>query len=448
MGAADRDDVALLLRRAGFGATGAEIDAASAAGFDATVDAVVGSLTAPDAAADSVPAPPLTAPAPLGAGASTEQRQARNADLRQQATAIVDWWVARMLVASHPATEKFAWFWHGHFATSIDKVQRADLMYRQNQIFRQLGAGDFTTLTTAVGQDPAMLVWLDADTDVAAHPNENFARELMELFTLGIGNYTETGCEGGGPDLHRVELRPHDPCVHGAEPPPRRGRQDAARPDRQLRRHRHDPARHDVAGGGAVRGRSDLVALRDGDHAGRSGRRRPGRNVAIGASGRCHAARGFHPSAVPDGRRSGRSGQATDRMGHRSVAVARSDGRHVRQRADAKVAVATRTVLAGLGQTPFRPPSVGGWPADEAWLNTAADQIKLRFARVVSAAAAATPAGKDLAATAAGDRPAHLAWLLGLDGWQPPTAAALATVAADPISLMVFGLTSPDYQLA
>ena len=105
-------------------------------------------------------------------------------------------------------------------------------------------------------------------------------------------------------------------------------------------------------------------------------------------------------------------------------------------------------MLAGLGQTPFRPPSVGGWPADEAWLNTAADQIKLRFAHVVSAAASATPAGKDLAATAAGDRPAHLAWLLGLDGWQPPTAAALATVAADPISLMVFGLTSPDYQLA
>src|SRR5262249_40577335 len=86
---------------------------------------------------------------------------------------------------------ELAWFWHGHFATSIDKVKVAALMRRQNQLFRQLGTGEFTDLTAAVAQDPAMLRWLDGDTNVAAHPNENFARELMELFTLGIGNYSE-----------------------------------------------------------------------------------------------------------------------------------------------------------------------------------------------------------------------------------------------------------------
>ena len=205
--------------------------------------------------------------------------------LHGQAVALVDWWVARMIVAAHPATEKFAWFWHGHFATSIDKVKRADLMYRQNQIFRQLGAGDFTTLTTAVAQDPAMLVWLDADTDVAAHPNENFARELMELFTLGIGNYTEQDVKEAARTFTGWSFDRTTLAFTERNRLARRGRQDAARPDWQLRRHRHDPARHDVAGAGAVRGRSDLVALRDGDHAGRSGRRRPGRNVAIRASG-------------------------------------------------------------------------------------------------------------------------------------------------------------------
>jgi uncharacterized protein (DUF1800 family) len=188
----DRADVALLLRRAGFGATGAEIDAAVTAGYEATVEAVIASLASSDTAADAVATPDLTAPAPAGAGASASERQAVAQQLRQKAVDLHDWWVARMLAAAHPAAEKFTWFWHGHFATSIDKVRRADLMYRQNEIFRQHGPADFTALTMAVAQDPAMLVWLDADTNVAGHANENFARELMELFTLGIGNYSET----------------------------------------------------------------------------------------------------------------------------------------------------------------------------------------------------------------------------------------------------------------
>jgi uncharacterized protein (DUF1800 family) len=447
MGAADRNDVALLLRRAGFGATGAEIDAASAAGFDATVDAVVGSLTAPDAAADKVPAPPLTAPAPLGAGASTEQRQARNADLRQQATAIVDWLVARMLVASHPATEKFAWFWHGHFATSIDKVKRADLMYRQNQIFRQLGAGDFTTLTTAVGQDPAMLVWLDADTDVAAHPNENFARELMELFTLGIGNYTEQDVKEAartftGWSFDRTTLAFTERTrLHDAGDKTLLGQTGSFDGTDTIRLATTSPAaarfvaariwsRYATAITPADPVAADLATTWQSERRGDAMLR----------------AVFTHPQFRTDAVRAGLVKQPIEWV----IGALRSFGLTADMSAAGgpKVAVATRTVLAGLGQTPFRPPSVGGWPADEAWLNTAADQIKLRFARVVSAAAAATPAGKALAATAAGDRPAHLAWLLGLDGWQPPTAAALATVAADPISLVVFGLTSPDYQLA
>jgi hypothetical protein len=110
------------------------------------------------------------------------------------------------------------------------------------------------------------------------------------------------------------------------------------------------------------------------------------------------------------------------------------------------IGTATTRVLAALGQTPFRPPSVGGWPAQAAWLNTAADQLKLDFAQAIAAPALATPAGQAL--VAATDRSSHLAWLLGLDGWRPATAAALAQVAHDPAALVAFALTSPDFALA
>lgn len=81
--------------------------------------------------------------------------------------------------------------WHNHFATSFLKVNDCDAMWTQNQLFRSLGRGRFADLLKAVLRDRAMLVWLDGDSNSTAHPNENLARELMELFTLGEGNYTE-----------------------------------------------------------------------------------------------------------------------------------------------------------------------------------------------------------------------------------------------------------------
>jgi uncharacterized protein (DUF1800 family) len=115
--------------------------------------------------------------------------QARS--LAQEGRALSQWWLQRMVAASGPLPEKLALLWHGHFATSLQKVRYPKLMYDQNQLFRSMGAGSFSALTQAVAKDPAMLVWLDASTDKKSHPNENFSRELMELFTLGIGNYSE-----------------------------------------------------------------------------------------------------------------------------------------------------------------------------------------------------------------------------------------------------------------
>jgi hypothetical protein len=110
----------------------------------------------------------------------------------QNATTSQGWWVYRMIYSPHPLRERMTLFWHNHFATSIDKVNKAELMLRQNQLFRQHALASFRRLVLAVSRDPAMLVWLDGNSNVKGKPNENFARELLELFTLGVANYTET----------------------------------------------------------------------------------------------------------------------------------------------------------------------------------------------------------------------------------------------------------------
>lgn len=104
---------------------------------------------------------------------------------------VADWWGNRMLTTSRPLTEKMALFWHGHFATSENKVRDYRKMLQQNNLFRKLGTTNFREILIAVSQDPAMLAFLDAGVNVKGSPNENFAREIMELFTMGVGQYSE-----------------------------------------------------------------------------------------------------------------------------------------------------------------------------------------------------------------------------------------------------------------
>jgi hypothetical protein len=101
------------------------------------------------------------------------------------------WWANRMLQTAHPVEEKMALFWHGHFATHENKVRDYRKMLRQIELFERGATGNLRDLTLAVAQDPAMLYFLDAQYNVKGAPNENFAREVMELFTMGVGNYTE-----------------------------------------------------------------------------------------------------------------------------------------------------------------------------------------------------------------------------------------------------------------
>ncbi|ULL14221.1 DUF1800 domain-containing protein [Paenibacillus sp. H1-7] len=101
------------------------------------------------------------------------------------------YWLQRMVMTEAPLIEKMTLFWHGHFATSYQKVKEIPLMIRQNELFRSHALGSFRDLLVAVGKDPAMMLYLDSNNNKKGKPNENYAREVMELFSLGLGNYTE-----------------------------------------------------------------------------------------------------------------------------------------------------------------------------------------------------------------------------------------------------------------
>ena len=101
------------------------------------------------------------------------------------------WWANRMFSTRRPLEEKLTLFWHGHFATGENKVRDYRMMIRQNEMLRARASGAFRDLLVGILKDPAMLVYLDNGENVKKHPNENFGRELLELFTMGVGNYTE-----------------------------------------------------------------------------------------------------------------------------------------------------------------------------------------------------------------------------------------------------------------
>lgn len=110
---------------------------------------------------------------------------------RLETDRVAYWWANRMLASPRPLQERMALFWHGHFATNEEKVRDYRKMLNQLELFRSQGLGNFRGLLIGVAQDPAMLSFLDAGVNVKGAPNENFAREIMELFTMGVGHYGE-----------------------------------------------------------------------------------------------------------------------------------------------------------------------------------------------------------------------------------------------------------------
>ena len=185
-----------LLNRAAFGGTPEEIEKLHALGHRGAVESLLGA----GEDLDLFPAPEME---PVSArmralkkeklsAEELEERKKRDRDLtKQQSEALRQWWLRRMRETPNPAREKATLFWHGHWATGIRKVKDPFLMHQQNETFRANWLGPFAAFAKQISRDPAMILYLDLQSSSAKKPNENFAREVMELFTLGEGNYSE-----------------------------------------------------------------------------------------------------------------------------------------------------------------------------------------------------------------------------------------------------------------
>jgi uncharacterized protein (DUF1800 family) len=268
-------------------------------------------------------------------------------------------WVARMLHDPHPFREVLTLFWHGHFATSLDKVARVRLMERQVDTLREHGAGPLRTLLLAIAQDPAMIVWLDGNANRRHHPNENFARELLELFTLGEGQYSEADVLAAA----RAFSGWHE----------RGGRFRFAEAE-------HDDGHKQVLDVAGPLGGEDVIdaALGHpacGEHVGtalfsffvrpdpdRDLRRALGQTFAeLGYDTRAFLSLLFSSRAFFESRSRGALVRSPVAL---AVGAVRTLGVDVDCRAMA-------LTLADMGQSLYAPPSVKGWDGGRAWLNTA-----------------------------------------------------------------------------
>jgi uncharacterized protein (DUF1800 family) len=415
----ERDAVRRLLQRLGLGPRRGELDTATAAGFDATLAALT--TPGPDQGAAATPLPAL-APVDRKAKDPASTQQART-----ERTQLVLWWLDRMAAADRPFPERLTWFWHGHFATSIQKVKYASLMAVQNATQRRLGTGDFRALAQAMVVDPAMLIWLDGGGNRVGKPNENLAREFMELFSLGVDHYTE------------ADVRSAARALTGNVP--------AA--TASLVPRRHDPGPETVLGTAV----SDAPSLVN-------------QLVGLPVSPQFVAGRVWtrFVSDTPPDPATLASLVSAYGPGHDITALLRAAATAPAFRDPASVLVrepvlwlvsALRALnlpaskvpaaplaggLTGLGQVPFAPPNVGGWPAGTPWLTTASALARLNLARQlvtvgdISPVTDAPPAGRVAAAAA----------MLGLPGFTQRTAAALTPLAVTPPQLVAAALASPE----
>ncbi|SCG68607.1 DUF1800 domain-containing protein [Micromonospora coxensis] len=416
-------DVALLLRRAGFGPTSAELGAAAKAGYADTAL----TLTAPpgpDIGATSASMPRL-GPDPYAADPNpTPARRAAADKVREeQAEQLTRWWLDRMTVANHQAVEKLIFFWHGHWATSIRKVKSPQLMLAQHRTLRS--ARDFGDMARRMVVDPALVYWLDGQLNTRQAPNENLARELCELFLLGIGHYTEADVKAAGRALTgwRLDLRAERMVLD---------------PDA------HDPGRKTILGAESDFTARSLVDLL---------LRQPACAEFIATRLWFRYASSTEP--IPPATRARMVAAFPAPMSMLRAlftddAFRATAGTMVKQpiewmvgamrQLELRPANIPRAMLiqlcdglGGLGQRPFAPPSVGGWPAGATWLVSSSARLKLSLAgKLVSLLEPGRLTPEDVAA------------MLCVDRWTNRTYAVLREVG-NPRMLLTLGLVSPEY---
>lgn len=420
------------LRRAGFGVTGPEVDAALARDWPSQIDTMLGANPDADPGAIATPMPSLQAPRAPGKGATPAARKQYNGQLSEQQRALSDWWLSRMISVRQPVGEKLTLLWHNHFATSAQKVRAAAYMAAQNQKLRTLSLGNFRALAYAMLTDAAMLRWLDGQSSTARAPNENLAREFMELFTLGHDNgYTEDDVRNGARALTG--------WVIGAD-----GHTSLA------------PKRHDGTAKtlfGQTRdfdaaGFCDAVLAQPKSAeyvAGRLWRQlasddppsRPALDRLVSAYGPGRNLRALTRAILTD-----------DEFVHGRATVVNPPVewlvgvmRALRVPLDPSTRKLADATLRALGQRPFYPPSVGGWPRGQVWLSTASAEARLRAAGRL--AHAGDLSGVESAAV--GDRIDAVGYLIGVGDWSDRSADALQPLVRNPPQLVAAAVNTPEY---
>jgi uncharacterized protein (DUF1800 family) len=424
---------ARVVRRAGFGVTGPEVDAALTRDWPAYVDAMLGANPDADPGAVVTPMPTLQSPRAPGKGATPATRKEFVRQLAEQEAMLSGWWLRRMVAVQQPVHEKLTLLWHNHFATSAQKVRVASHMAAQNQKLRTLSLGDFRTLAYSMLTDAAMLRWLDGQSNTAKAPNENLAREFMELFALGHGNgYTE--------DDVRAGARALTGWVIGAD-----GKTSVAPK-------RHDPMPKTLFGvtrSFDAAGFCDAVLAQPKSAEYVAGRlwqqlasdEPPSPQALdrlVSAYGPDRNLRALTKAILTDNEFTGSRAAVVNTPVEWLVGVMRSLRVPMDKPAQVKMADAT---LRALGQRPFYPPSVGGWPHGQVWLSTASAEARLRAASRM----ARTGDLSSIEDTAPGDRIDAVGYLIGIGAWSDRTASALQALVRKPPQLVAAAVNTPEY---
>lgn len=424
-------DTARLLRRTGFGTTGAAVDAALALGRPEYLRRALAADPAQDPGALATPAPQLAPESALPKGAGPAQRKAADNN-PSQVRELTGWWIQRMAAVEQPLGEKLTFCWHNHFATSMASVH-AYFMLAQNQKLRAMGRGSFHALAQAMLTDAAMLYWLNGQANVVGGANENLGREFMELFVLGHGDgYTETDVREGSRALTGWVVNPDGST--------------------RLVPRRHDNGTKTFLG---VTGDIDDVQYCDILLA------RPSSAPYVANRMYGQLASDTAPDAATTDRMATLFRPGWDISALLSDMLLSDDFVAARGRTavnpvewligavralkipvtDAQFTSFLASVLKGLGQLPLYPPSVGGWPSGTAWLSTAAADIRMKTALYLVQRAdldAVNGAGRADRVDAAGH-------LLGVGAWSARSRTVLSDAAADPRHLVALALNTPEY---
>ncbi len=410
----DRDAVIWLHRRAGFGLPASELDAAAASGPAVELARLID----PDGAGGPPSADPWDdAQLPL---------DRKDQPARQYA---IGTWLDLMTSSAQPIVERMAWLWHGHFVSAFDKVKVGKLMVDQVRLFRTGGLGSFTTLLHDVTVDPAMMLYLDLRTSTGSEPNENYAREVLELFTLGVGNFAEADVQAGAKALTGWALADKVTAHFVAK--------------------RHDDSPQQYLGQSGVHDLDTVVAAITAQPAMATF---IARTVALELLGTApddlvaqlaaaFGASGFDVRTLV---------QATLQAGLAGTTAPVVVGpapwlvwarRVTGAQLTAPMAKNQLALLRDAGQIPMYPPNVAGWPGGPAWFASATMVARTNLAALV---ARATPDGPVLEAANGAD-PAALAAALALPstGFGAATSAALAAAKAG-VQRLAVALTSPE----